>query len=111
MGIYRPQVIYLLDQEPELADEPATVAERLGCSINTARTYINAWKETRHITWALDRVRRTTACGRCKQRDACEVLDALELPVLCEKVPESEVILAELNGMTDVMLASRGQKA
>ncbi|MFW6116667.1 MAG: hypothetical protein ACOC6F_02975 [bacterium] len=108
MSSYREQVIHLLHERPELADQPHEIAERVGCSIKTVTMYVQAWEETKDIVWVLDRIRPTTACHRCKDRDVCEVLDALELPLLCERAPESELLLAELNDTTDLLLASRG---
>ena len=54
------------------------------------------------MTWALDRVVDPFRldCPVCDRRHECELLSELALvPMLCERVTESDVVLAELNGL------------
>ena len=104
---YRDVIGDLLDEEPELRHDREAVSERVGCSIRTANRYIKDWSGTRHIEWVMDRVTPSKSCKHCSYRDRCEVLDALELPVLCERVTRQEVKLAELAGTTEILETSR----
>jgi len=104
---FRRWVIELLNDHPELADQPHEIAERVGCSIKSVANYIQAWEETKDIVWVLDPVARTTACDRCRRINACRVLDSLELPVLCERVPDMEMLLAANRGLLDVIMQGR----
>ena len=92
--------IALLNERPELANDRKAVAEHIGCSPRTAKRYIIAWEGTRHIVWALDRVTDCRMCDQCDRRHECELLSELALvPMLCERVTEEDVELAELRGL------------
>ena len=105
---YRRETIDLLNANPDLAGDPDAVAEHVGCTSRSAERYIGCWEMTRDIEWALPRAARTRMCDGCSNRTVCEVLDALELPVMCERVPVGDVELAQLRGMEEYLVANRG---
>jgi hypothetical protein len=108
MSNYQTQAIDILAQSPELADDPAEIAERIGCSETSAIRYIQGWEVTRHIDWAYEPRARTRKCENCRYRNECDVLSRLALvPLLCERVPERDVWLAELHDLDDVVVAGR----
>lgn len=108
MSNYQIQAIEILSRNPELANEPEEIAERIGCSKASALRYIQGWEVTRHIRWAFEPRARTRKCEHCKHRNECDVLTRLELvPMLCERVPESDVWLAELYDLGDIVGAGR----
>lgn len=107
MTSYNSAVLDLLEQTPELGEDTHAVAERVGCSTDTARRYIQAWESTRHITWVGDRQCDTGKCEKCTHLTECRLLDALELPVLCERVTQADTVVAQLQGTLEALLAAR----
>jgi hypothetical protein len=58
--------------------------------------------------WAYKPRARTRLCDNCPWRLECEVLSALQiLPMMCERVAESDVLLAELCDLGDLAVAGR----
>ena len=104
---YRNEIIDLLNEEPGLAEDARVVADRVGCSTDCARRYIQSWQATSHIVWVLDRATQTRICKKCSSKYACRVLDALDLPVLCERVPKADLELAKLHELDDLVYQSR----
>ncbi len=105
----KDKALALLSKAPELANDARVVADNVDCSVSTARRYINDWEATKHIRWEMDRVAPCQPCARCGHTERCHLLDALTLPVLCERVPEEELWLAELNGLRETLEAARVQ--
>ena len=102
---YRETICELLDATPELANDARVVADYIGCHITTARRHIEAWENRRD--WAMDAVAPTKTCAHCEHKDECRYLDALDLPVLCERVTDDDLELIELQGTLDTLKASR----
>lgn len=99
MTTYGDDTIALLNEHPELADDPKAVAKHLGCAPKTAERYITAWEATKHIKWALPAVVECKPCSQCNRQPECHALNELELPMLCERVTTDDVVLAELHGL------------
>lgn len=104
---YENRIIDLLDDNPELKDQPGKVASRIGCHIDTARRHISTWQLYSEMDWVMDRVTTTRGCSTCENEEECRYLAALELPVLCEQVTAADLELAELHGLGDILRMSR----
>ena len=105
----RERVINLLNENPDLEHDPHELARLADCHVTSARKHIKNWNYTKHITWARDRVVATKKCSRCEHEAECRSLDALGLPLLCERVPASDLELIELHDLMDVFEMSREQ--
>jgi len=90
--------IALLNEQPELADDPKAVAEHIDCSRNSARRYITTWEATKHIDWALDALTQCRTCKECIHLALCQELEPQLLHLPCERVTEDDLFLAQLEG-------------
>ena len=89
----RERIINLLNEDPSLEHDPHELARLADCHVTSARKHIKNWNYTKHITWARERVLATRKCSRCDHEAECRSLDALALPLLCERVPAGDVAL------------------
>ena len=106
---YRPAVTELLDDRPQLQHQIPDVADRVGCSYSTALRYVREWQSRRANRWimepAVQNQRRN--CSDCPHRLWCQLLDACELNLLCERVSEPDAELARNRGTYWLLLESR----
>lgn len=60
------------------------------------------------MTFVLDRVTKTRPCRLCPRRFECQLLSELALvPMLCERVSEDDLMLAELHRLVLDVLEGR----
>ncbi len=105
---YRDAVLSFLNEHPETEGDPEAIAASVGCSVSTAYRHTRDWRATRHIAWAEDAVlERLGGCDGCEHVALCRWLDAQSLPLLCERVTEDDLVLAELQGLDGALEAAR----
>jgi len=106
---YKEAVSVLLDVEPELADNAAEVARRVGCAYSTARHYTKRWKQSRTVDWIMPRATDTRPCKRCEFVSICRPLALEGLPILCERICQRDLDWAKADGLLSELLLSRAE--